>query len=90
MQLAALGQAKIALVKLQSANPESIAIDATAAARLAHSRPSRPARYRVNSSRGKLVNLGLDTGCACRGTQTAYSPELDALEVVTAKGAYAR
>jgi hypothetical protein len=49
--------------------------------------PSR--RPRVRTVRGRLVALGLDTGCVYGGTLTAYSPELDAFERVTAAREYA-
>lgn len=38
---------------------------------------------------GRLVALGLDTGCVYGGALTAYSPELDRLEGVPAARAYA-
>lgn len=46
-------------------------------------------RPRSHFAGGKLVALGLDTGCVYGGTLTAYSPELDALEVIEAAHAYA-
>lgn len=41
-------------------------------------------------ARGRLLALGLDTGCVYGGRLTAYSPELDEFAVVAAKAAYAR
>ncbi len=37
---------------------------------------------------GRLVALGLDTGCVYGGRLSAYSPELDAFERVPAARAY--
>lgn len=39
---------------------------------------------------GKLVALGIDTGCVYGGKLTAYSPELDEVVQVSAKQSYAR
>jgi hypothetical protein len=39
---------------------------------------------------GKLVALGLDTGCVYGGRLCAYSPELDELVSVSATRAYAK
>jgi serine/threonine protein phosphatase 1 len=39
---------------------------------------------RVHSNGGRLVALGLDTGCVYGGALSAYSPELDELEQVQA------
>ncbi|MBK7643646.1 MAG: metallophosphoesterase [Planctomycetes bacterium] len=44
---------------------------------------------RIQRARGKLVALGLDTGCVYGGRLSAYSPELDAFESVSAARAYA-
>jgi len=49
--------------------------------------PSR--RPRVRTVRGRLVALGLDTGCVYGGKLTAYSPELDCFERVDAARTYA-
>ena len=38
---------------------------------------------------GKLVALGLDTGCVYGGRLSGYSPELDVLVSVAASRAYA-
>jgi len=45
---------------------------------------------RIQRAHGKLVALGLDTGCVYGGRLTAYSPELDAFESVSATRAYAQ
>lgn len=46
-----------------------------------------PRARRVN---GRLVTLGIDTGCVYGGSLTAYSPELDEFRQVAAKRAYAQ
>jgi len=49
--------------------------------------PSKiPRARRVN---GRLVTLGIDTGCVYGGSLTAYAPELDELRQVKARKAYA-
>ncbi|MEL6712884.1 MAG: metallophosphoesterase [Planctomycetota bacterium] len=45
---------------------------------------------RIQTSRGRTVAIGLDTGCVYGGALTAYSPELDAFEHVQADAATAR
>ena len=52
-----------------------------------HTHSKIPRSKRVG---GKLMALGLDTGCVYGGKLTAYSPELDELVQVDAKRAYAR
>lgn len=52
-----------------------------------HTHSTRP---RVRHAHGKLVALGLDTGCVYGGALTAYSPERDELVSVPAARAYAR
>ena len=37
---------------------------------------------------GRLVTLGIDTGCVYGGSLTAYSPELDAFEQVKSRAVY--
>ncbi len=44
---------------------------------------------RAHRQRGKLIALGLDTGCVYGGTLCAYSPELDEFVQVKAAAAYA-
>lgn len=48
--------------------------------------PSKIPRARRVS--GRLVTLGIDTGCVYGGSLTAYSPELDQFEQVKAKAIY--
>lgn len=45
---------------------------------------------RARRSGGKLVALGIDTGCVYGGKLTAYCPELDELEQVDAARVYAK
>lgn len=51
-----------------------------------HSAARKPIQHRV---RGRLLALGLDTGCVYGGTLTAYSPELDEFASVRALRAWA-
>lgn len=44
---------------------------------------------RARRTRGRLVTLGIDTGCVYGGALTAYSPELDEFQHVKAKSNYA-
>jgi len=52
-----------------------------------HTPSAIPRAHRVG---GRLVALGLDTGCVYGGKLSAYSPELDELRQVPAKRAYAQ
>lgn len=45
---------------------------------------------RARRVRGRLVTLGIDTGCVYGGSLTAYSPERDEIRQVKAKREYAR
>lgn len=50
-----------------------------------------PSKFpRVHRARGKLVALGLDTGCVYGGHLTAYSPDLGEYASVPATRAYSR
>jgi hypothetical protein len=44
---------------------------------------------RVHARRGRVLAIGLDTGCVYGGRLTAYSPELDEFRSVAAARAYA-
>jgi hypothetical protein len=44
---------------------------------------------RAHSRKGRMLALGLDTGCVYGGKLTAYSPEFDELRSVSAARAYA-
>lgn len=52
-----------------------------------HTPGKMPRQRRID---GKLVALGIDTGCVYGGKLTAYSPELDEFVQVAAKATYAK